>query len=84
MSNAMFKVWVKMRVAKMKAEDKIRACAADFVNEQKGGPSDLVIPIVIIVILIALAIIFRDQLSAMINNLFGKANDQVDKLDATS
>ena len=65
-----FNVWVKAQAAKQEAKNRIDT----FFKEEKGGPSDLVIPIIIIVILIALAFIFKDRLGQLINKIFDSAD----------
>lgn len=48
----------------------------DFVHEEDGmGTVEIIL---IIVVLIGLVIIFKNQITAIVNNLFGKITNEVD------
>ena len=49
----------------------------DFWKEEDGmGTGEIIL---IIVVLIGLVIIFKNQITAIVNNLFGKITNEVDK-----
>lgn len=59
--------------AKMKMDDYV-----DRLLHEEKGASDIVAILVVIVILLAVAAIFKTQLSGLVEQVFGKATDWVD------
>ena len=59
--------------AKMKMDDYV-----DRLLHEEKGASDIVAILVVIVILLAVAAIFKAQLSGLVEQVFGKATDWVD------
>lgn len=51
---------------------------ADRLLHEEKGASDIVAIMVVIVILLAVAAIFKTQLTGLVTNVFGKATDWVD------
>lgn len=49
-----------------------------MIHEEKGA-SDIVAIMVVIVILLAVAVIFKEQLSTLVESVFGKATDWVNE-----
>lgn len=58
--------------AKMKMDDYV-----DRLLHEEKGASDIVAILVVIVILLAVAAIFKTQLSGLVEQVFGKATDWV-------
>ena len=58
--------------AKMKMDDHV-----DRLLHEEKGASDIVAILVVIVILLAVAAVFRTQLSALVEQVFGKATTWV-------
>ena len=59
--------------AKMKMDDYV-----DRLLHEEKGASDIVAILVVIVILLAVAAIFKTQLRGLVEQVFGKATDWVD------
>lgn len=59
-----------------KEQDKLKGFG-DFLREEDGmGTVEIIL---IIVVLIGLVIIFKNQITAIVNKLFGKITNEVDK-----
>ena len=53
-------------------------CVHRLLHEEKGA-SDIVAIMVVIVILLAVAVIFKEQLTGLVEKVFGKATTWVDE-----
>lgn len=76
----MKKLELKLWIASQNAKETVKKKFMSFKNtfaEEDGGPEAIIIGIILIIIVVALAIIFRDQLSSWVNSLMGKANDEL-------
>lgn len=58
----------------IKLQTKMRNFAEDFKKEERGA-SDMVAVLLIILIVVAVATIFRDQLKQLVNTVFTKVNE---------
>lgn len=72
MQDVMFKCWAKAQIAKQQAKQNIKS----FFSGENGGADSLVIAIVLIVIVIAVGAIFREQIKSFVENLFGAAESK--------
>lgn len=72
MSELEWKIWAKSNIAKKKMKDLFR-------NER--GDTNIVAIILILVVVVGLAIIFKTQISAMVTKLWTKINGAADKFD---
>lgn len=50
---------------------------SDFMNEEKGA-ADIVAVILIVLVAVIAAVFFKDQIMALIENLFGKITENLD------
>lgn len=73
MQDVMFKCWAKAQIAKQQAKQNIKS----FFSEETGAEG-LIIAIVLIVIAVAIAVVFRDQISNWVNDLFTAADPMID------
>lgn len=64
----------------LKAKMKAGQYMSELIHEEKGA-SDFVAILVIIVILIAVAMVFRDGLEGLISTVFGKVSEWVNNTD---
>lgn len=46
--------------------------------EEERGETNIIAIILLILVVVGLVVIFRTQITGLINNLFGKVNDSVD------
>lgn len=69
MQDVMFKCWAKAQIAKQQAKQNIKS----FFSEETGAEG-LIVAIVLIVIAVAVAVIFRDQISSWVSKLFAAGN----------
>ncbi|MEY8338317.1 Flp1 family type IVb pilin [Lachnospiraceae bacterium 62-35] len=67
----------KMDLALLSAKRKAGEFWNRLLHEEKGA-SDIVAIMVVIVILLAVAVIFKDQLTSLVETVFNKANDWVE------
>lgn len=74
MQDLAFKCWAKAQIAKQQLKDGVR----DFFTEECGGADSLIIAIVLIVIVVAIAVIFKDQIASWVQDLFNAANEDID------
>ncbi len=74
MKNFTFKAWAQAQCLKQAAKSKIN----EFFHDEQGDAGPIIIGVIIIVIAVGLAVIFRDQLAAWLNSLFGKANEGIE------
>lgn len=51
--------------------------------EDETGDTNIIAIILLIIVVIAMAIIFRDQIGRVINSLFGKVSNEVDGFSGT-
>ena len=70
------KLWIASQSAKETVKTKFMSFKNTF-DEEDGGPEAIIIGIIMIIIVVALAIIFRKQLASWVNSLMGKANDEL-------
>lgn len=63
----------------MKAKAKIIAAFHD-----EKGEVNMIAIILIVIIVIALAAVFRDQITAVVNKMFGKVNEDFGNFDGTA
>lgn len=63
----------------IKLQTKMRNFAEDFKKEERGA-SDIVAILLIILVVVAIAFVFKDQLGNLVNNVFDKVNENTDKL----
>lgn len=70
-------MFMKMDLALMNAKRKAGEFWDRLLHEEKGA-SDIVAIMVVIVILLAVAVIFKDNLISLVETVFGKANDWVE------
>lgn len=63
----------------IKLQTKMRNFAEDFKKEERGA-SDIVAILLIILVVVAIAFVFKDQLGNLVNNVFNKVNENTDKL----
>ncbi len=67
----------KIGQAMSKTELKIKNAIYRFANEEKGG-TEIVAILLIIIVLIGVVVIFRNQLSSLIEGFFEKISNDVD------
>ena len=67
----------KIGQAMSKTELKIRNAVYHLINEEKGG-TEIVAILLIIIVLIGVVVIFRNQLSSLIEGFFEKISNDVD------
>lgn len=67
----------KMDMMLLSAKAKLNGFVDRLIHEEKGA-SDIVAIMVVIVILLAVAAIFKDQLIGLVEAVFGKATDWVE------
>jgi len=67
----------KIDFALLCLKEKVTKTLDSLLHEEKGA-ADIVAIMVVIVILLAVAVIFKDQLSDLVNKVFKKALDWVD------
>ena len=70
-------MFMKMDLALMNEKRKAGEFWDRLLHEEKGA-SDIVAIMVVIVILLAVAVIFKDNLISLVETVFGKANDWVE------
>ncbi|MGN1120289.1 MAG: hypothetical protein ACI4Q4_08010 [Oscillospiraceae bacterium] len=70
MKDMMFKAWVKAQMAKQSAKD--------FFTSEEGGADSIIIAVVIIIAVIALGVLFREQIFGWFNSLTGKVDEQIE------
>ena len=70
-------MFMKMDLALMNKKRKAGEFWDRLLHEEKGA-SDIVAIMVVIVILLAVAVIFKDNLISLVETVFGKANDWVE------
>ncbi|MBR5349052.1 MAG: hypothetical protein IK125_07435 [Lachnospiraceae bacterium] len=46
--------------------------------EEEQGETNIIAIILLILVVVGLVVIFRDKISELINNLFGKVDDSID------
>ena len=80
MDKLTYKAWVKAQCLKQSAKDKLRTFFCD--EQGDGGTGGIIVGVVLIVVAIGLAVIFRDQIGAWIKKLFGTANEGVDNINS--
>lgn len=73
MKNFTFKAWAQAQCLKQAAKSKIN----EFFHDEQGDAGPIIIGVIIIVIAVALAVIFRDQLASWLDSLFNAANDDI-------
>ncbi len=66
----------KLRQALISVELKVRNAIFKLKNEEKGG-TEIVAILLIIIVLIGVVVIFRDQLSALISSFFTRISEDV-------
>lgn len=66
----------KLRQALIGVEFKVRNAIFKFKNEEKGG-TEIVAILLIIIVLIGVVVIFRDQLSALVSSFFTRISEDV-------
>ena len=71
-------MFMKMDLALMNAKRKAGEFWDRLLHEEKGA-SDIVAIMVVIVILLAVAVVFRENLIELVENVFGQANDWVNE-----
>lgn len=69
-------MFMKMDLAFMNAKRKAGEFWDRLLHEEKGA-SDIVAIMVVIVIILAVAVIFKDQLTELVENVFDQANGWV-------
>lgn len=69
----------KFRQALLKAELKVRNAIYNFLNEEKGG-TEIVAILLIIIVLIGVVVIFRDQLTNLITSFFKRITNDVNTI----
>lgn len=81
MNDITFKVWVKAQLLKTSTKEKLFSMKNTFLEEDgDGGANGLVIGIIMLVIVLGLVLIFREQLWKWITSLFNAADDQIDQI----
>lgn len=75
MKDLTFKMWCKAQFARQQVSER-------FTSEE-GDASGIIIAIIMIIIVVALAIVFRDQIGNWFNKLVGQADPMMDGLDQT-
>lgn len=78
MKNLAAKLAVMSWSAKSAVKENAKKAKNLFVSE--SGEAGLIVAIILIVVCIALAIIFRDQLMSWINSLFTVADDEINNI----
>lgn len=63
----------------IKLQTKMRNFAEDLKKEERGA-SDIVAILLIILVVVAVAFIFKDQLTNLVENVFKKVNANTDSL----
>lgn len=63
----------------IKLQTKMRNFAEDFKKEERGA-SDIVAILLIILVVVAIAFVFKEQLGKLVTNVFNKVNENTDKL----
>jgi Flp pilus assembly pilin Flp len=69
----------KFKQALIKTELKVRNAIYNFVNEEKGG-TEIVAILLIIIVLIGVVVIFRNELSALISSFFKRITNDVNTI----
>ncbi len=75
-----FNCWVKGQFAKNAVKDKVQHIREEIMSED-GGFEGIIIAVLFIIIIVALAIIFRDKIGEWLNTLFGKAETDISNFD---
>ncbi len=63
----------------IKLQTKMRNFAEDFKKEERGA-SDIVAILLIILVVVAIAFVFKDQLGNLVNNVFNKVGENTSDL----
>ena len=69
MNKIMFNAWVKAQMAKQSVKD--------YMKSEKGGADTIIIAVMIILVVVALAVIFRKQITGWFNDIMGKTSEEM-------
>lgn len=73
MKNITYKAWAKAQMIKQSVKENFNS----FLHDEQGDAGPIIIGVIVIVIAVGLAIIFRDQLGAWLSSLFGHATEEM-------
>lgn len=74
MEKVMFKAWVKAQMAKQTAKNKLADAKRAFCEEDGEG-AGIIVAIILIIIAVTLAIIFRDWIGNFVSGLFDQVGE---------
>lgn len=69
MKNMAFKMWCKAQYVKQHA--------GDYLKREEGGVDGIIIAVIIVIIVVALGVVFRDQIGIWFNKLVEDGNNQI-------
>ncbi len=75
MDKIMFKAWVKAQTAKQAAKEKFLLAKQAFYDEEGDGGTGIIVAIILIIIAVSLAIIFRDKIGKFVGQLFKQVDE---------
>ncbi len=75
MDKMMFKAWVKAQTAKQAAKEKLLLAKQAFYDEEGDGGTGIIVAIILIIIAVSLAIIFRDKIGEFVGKLFNQVDE---------
>lgn len=81
MEKAIFTAWAKAQYAKQAAKDAMSAKLASAKRafcEEDGGSEGIIIAIILIIIAVSLAIIFRNEIGTFVNKLFNQVDSEAE------
>lgn len=74
MEKLVFAAWVKAQCAKQAAKDKLESAKRAFC-EENGDGAGIIVAIILIIIAVTLAIVFRDWIGNFVSNLFKQVDE---------
>lgn len=78
MRNLTFKAWAQAQCLKQAAKSKLN----EFFRSEQGDAGPIIIGVIVIVIAVALAVIFREQLKDWLDTLFAAADEGIGQVTA--